>query len=113
MISILFGALLFWAMPDSHVCAEEQDYCKVFGLIYETKDLREAQFRVFEEASDAFANVIIFEQENRLYADKPGHWAFTQSRNLADYVVYFVDERRKSDFSVYFTQYESFAGCNR
>ncbi|MEM8894653.1 MAG: DUF6150 family protein [Bacteroidota bacterium] len=108
---VLFPALLFsfWSilLPENN----QPNYCEVYGTIYETDRLYEADFKVYEEGSEAFANIVVFEEENRLYADKQGHWAFVDNRDLADFIVYFTEEARDAEFSVYFTSFESFAGC--
>ncbi|MEQ9301644.1 MAG: DUF6150 family protein [Cyclobacteriaceae bacterium] len=90
---------------------DQPNYCNIYGIIYETDDPYEADFKVYEEGSEAFARIIIFEEENRLYATKPGHWSFVENRDLADFIVYFTEESRDAEFSVYFTSFESFAGC--
>ncbi len=89
----------------------QPNYCEVYGTIYETDKIYEADFKVYEEGSEAFANIIVFEEDNSLYANKQGHWTFIDNRDLADFVVYFTDESRDAEFSVYFTSFESFAGC--
>ncbi len=91
----------------------QYDPCEIYGLVFIEENPRLAHFKVYEETSEAFADVIIFEEENRLYADRKGKWHFTDKREFADVYIYFEEDRGLSDFSVFFTEYESFSGCNR
>ena len=54
----------------------------------------------------------IFEEENSLFADREGVWFFCESFELADFRVYFTEERYQAHFTVYFIDTASFAGCN-
>ncbi|MFY0651274.1 MAG: hypothetical protein JXQ96_04540 [Cyclobacteriaceae bacterium] len=89
------------------------DPCKLFGIVYVEKNPNYAHFRVFEEETEAFADVHVFEEDNRLYADKKGIWYFTDKKEFADFYIYWEPQRGLADFTVYFTEYESFAGCNK
>ena len=88
------------------------DPCRVYGVIFVSPEPDRVDFFVYEESTEAFADILIFEEENQLFADRPGIWFFTENRGLSDFAIYFVSERRESHFSVYFTDSESFAGCN-
>jgi hypothetical protein len=94
--------------------AEDQNslYCDIFGSVYIVDDPMLADFIVYEEASETFADIIIYEQTNRLYADGRGMWYFEESMDLATHKVYFTDREKEAQFTVYFTRFESFAGCN-
>lgn len=89
-------------------------FCKLFGSVYiEENNPDRADFLVYEEESEAFADIMVFyDIDNRLFANKPGLWHITDKRGFADFSVYFVKKRNQADFSVYFTDVESFAGCN-
>lgn len=89
------------------------DPCQVFGAIYIEEYPENAQFLVYEEESEAFARIQIFEEDNRLMANETGKWYFTDTRDFARYSVYFVEKKINADFSVYFTDFESFAGCRK
>jgi len=91
----------------------QYDPCNVYGVIFIEDNPRLAHFKVYEEASEAFADVIVFEETNRLYADSKGKWFFTDTREFADFYIYFEEEKGLADFSVFYTDYESFSGCNR
>ncbi|MCU0450261.1 MAG: DUF6150 family protein [Bernardetiaceae bacterium] len=88
--------------------------CDVFGVIHISKDPYLAQFRVFVETeADYRADVIVFKENNQLYADRQGIWFVTDKRGFATYTVAYVTDRSQADFIVYFTEKENFAGCNR
>lgn len=91
----------------------QMDPCDIFGRVYIESNPRYAHFKVYEDDSEAFSDIIIFEEENSLYANEVGHWSFVDDRDFADVYIYFEKERNLADFSVYYTDYESFAGCNR
>ncbi len=94
-------------------CLESQiDFCEVYGSIYVEEYPERADFLVFEESSEAFARLIIFEENNRLMADKKGKWYFTDNPDFADFTVYFTERRGSADFQIYFTEFESLAGCS-
>lgn len=95
--------------PDAH---QTNPYCDVFGVMHEVYNKREADFIVYEEGSETFADILVFDQDNQLFADRQGHWHFVKNRNQARYRLYFTDDPDEAHFSVYFTEYESFAGCN-
>ncbi len=87
------------------------DHCKIFGKIFVVDFVQQADYRVFEEDTEAFANVVIFKQENRFYADKTGQWFFTKNKAEADFWIYFTETKGQSDFTIAYTPTESFAGC--
>ncbi len=67
---------------------------------------------MYVEESEGLADVIVFVEEIRLYADRVGIWHFMENPGLADYVIYFEDNKHFADFSIYYTDIESFARCN-
>lgn len=112
MISfILSFYLLFNPTPER--CAEQFDPCRIYGKVYIEENPRYAHYRVYEETSEAFADILIFEEENPLYADRVGIWSFTDNRDFADVWIYFEKDKSRADFAVFYTDFESFAGCNR
>lgn len=94
------------------VFSAQVDFCRLFGAVYIEKNPRLADFRVFEEESEAFSTIKVFEVESRVYADQQGLWHFTDKKAFADFTVYFETKKGLADFSVYFIDVESFAGCN-
>ena len=88
------------------------DPCKIWGAVYVEKNRNDASYRVYLEESDAFANLVVYKQANKLYADKPGFWYFTTVRDFADFSIYIETNKALADFTLYYTATESFAGCN-
>jgi Family of unknown function (DUF6150) len=85
--------------------------CKIYGSVFIEDDPKKADFIVYVESSEAFADLIVYKQNNRLFADKAGLWYMTEKRDIADFRIYLKEEKRGSDFTIYFTTTESFAGC--
>ena len=101
--------LSFWAGPN----AQPYEACKVYGKIYEETIPAQADFSVYIEDSEAFADLLVYEHTNPLYADREGQWAFVENRAFAKYYVYFTNKRNQADFTIAFIDTESFAGCNK
>ncbi|UOQ66773.1 DUF6150 family protein [Hymenobacter volaticus] len=90
--------------------------CRIYGTIYLERDprRRSACFGViYEEPEEAFADVLVFAEDNKLFADKAGLWYFTEARDFADYVLFVSNKRELADFSVSYTKVRSFAGCRK
>jgi hypothetical protein len=88
--------------------------CKIFGSVYlETDPARRSYCygTVYVEPEEAFADVLVFKENNKLFADKAGLWAEAPARNFADYVLLVVTDRSRADFSIHYTKVRSFAGC--
>ena len=114
MISFLTILLTFSLVSTpTNADFEQLDPCKVYGKIFIEENPYYAHFRVYEEDSEAFSDIIVFEEESVLYADQQGHWTFVDKREFADIYIYFEEEKNMADFSIFFTEFESFAGCNR
>jgi hypothetical protein len=118
LFSIFLGrailAVLLWIPASSSVVLSNQiDYCRIFGSVYVEEKPNYADYHVYVEESEAFADIIVFKADNRLFADKEGLWHFTDKKAFADFTVYFEKDRGLAEFSICFTDAESFAGCNR
>ncbi len=115
-MKIIWGILLFCILdPTTRQVATEAiqvDYCDLRGSVYIAEYPSQADFLIYEESSEAFAGLLVFETDNSLFADRPGIWYFTDKQAFADFSVYFVESKGQADFSIYFTSFESFAGCN-
>ncbi len=107
MIKLFFPYILILLSPECR-----NPYCDVFGSIYEVSDVMEADLIVYESSTEASADLIVFEQNNKLFADEEGMWFFEDNPDFVRYKIYFTDSEREAHFSVYFTRFESFAGCN-
>lgn len=90
------------------------DFCRIYGSVYFERDPRRqssAHFTIFEETEEAFANLVVYKEDNKLFADQPGLWYETKSRDFADYIIFISPNRNMADFGVHFTTVRSFAGC--
>ena len=109
---VIITLLLIFGGSPSLFSGQQLDFCKLFGSVYIEKNVRDADFRVYKEESEAFCDVKVFEVESRVYADREGLWHFTDKKEFADFSIYYEPKRGLADFSVYFIEVESFAGCN-
>lgn len=92
------------------------DPCKIYGSIYLERDPRRRGFcsaTVFVEQNDGFANLVVYQEANKLFADKPGMWYITDARDFADYTVLVTDNRAFADFGIFYSKVRSFAGCRQ
>ena len=87
--------------------------CQAYGSVYEVNEPYLADLIIFEELSEVSADLLVYEQQNRLYANKPGMWYFEDKKDFARFKIYFTPNKSEADFIVYFTEFESFAGCSR
>ena len=113
MLSFLLTFLLA-LLPAKSPAAGPLEPCRIFGSVYlETDPARRSYCfgTVYVEPEEAFADVLVFKETNKLFADKPGLWADAPARDFADYVLLVVTDRSRADFSVHYTKVRSFAGC--
>ncbi|RTQ53795.1 hypothetical protein EJV47_01540 [Hymenobacter gummosus] len=92
------------------------DPCKLYGAVYLERDPRRRGFcsaTVYVEQQEAFANLVVYQEANKLFADKPGLWYITDARDFADYSVLVTDNRSFADFGIFYTKVRSFAGCRK
>lgn len=104
--------LFFLYLPFSQT-GQTRDYCSLHGSVYVEKDRKNADFLAYVEESEAFADLIVYKESNKLFADRPGLWHFVDSRNFADFTIFFVKDKGLAHFSIHYTDAPSFAGCNR
>jgi hypothetical protein len=103
---VFFSALSFAGFSQGRL-----DPCKIFGRIYIEKDRNYADFKVYVEETEAFAHLVVCKQANKFFADRQGQWYFTNDKREADFWIYIETEKGRSDFSIAYTNTESFAGC--
>ena len=114
MFSFLLSALLALAPAPPTAPAGSYEPCKIYGAVYLETDpaRRSACFgRVYIEPEEAFADVLVFNEQNKLFADKAGLWYEAPNRDFADYVLFVTKERGQADFAIHYTKIRSFAGC--
>lgn len=117
-ITILLQLLTVFSTPASapvlNAGVAARDYCKIYGSVYLEKDPKyknTASHSVFIEKEEAFANLIVFKEKNKLFADGTAIWYITPNKAFADHVLFVTDNRNLANFSVYFTEVRSFAAC--
>ncbi|RSK43022.1 hypothetical protein EI293_14360 [Hymenobacter perfusus] len=92
------------------------DGCRIFGSVFlETDPRRKSQCFgvVYLEPEEAFADVLIYPETNKLFADKAGLWYLADSPHFADYALFVTDNRNLADFSIHYTKVRSYAGCRK
>ena len=115
--SFLLTALLALhpaAKPAKAVPARNIEFCKIYGSIYLETDprLRSNCFAtVYVEPEESFADVLVFQENNKLFADKAGLWYPADNRQFADYNLFVTTDRNLAEFSVHYIKVRSFAGC--
>ena len=90
--------------------------CKIYGSVYLETDPSRRSYcfgTVYVEPEEAFADLIVFKETNKLFADKAGLWADAPARDFADYVLFVTPDRGKADFAIHYTKVRSFAGCKQ
>jgi len=90
------------------------DYCKIYGSVYLERDPKyknTASYTVFLGEEEVYANMIVYRESNKLFADGTGIWYITPTKAFADHILYVTDNRNLADFSVHFTTVRSYAAC--
>jgi hypothetical protein len=98
----------------AHPAAGSLEPCKIYGSVYLETDPSRRSYcfgTVYVEPEEAFADLIVFKESNKLFADKAGLWADAPARDFADYVLFVTPDRGKADFAIHYTKVRSFAGC--
>lgn len=96
--------------------AQSIEPCRIYGSVYLETDPRRRSYcfaTVYLEPDEAFADVLVFKESNKLFADKTGFWYFTMARDFADYALFVTDNRNLADFSIHYTDVRSYAGCRK
>ncbi|WP_236704886.1 DUF6150 family protein [Hymenobacter sp. AT01-02] len=124
LASVLFSGLLalspFQPAPRVPFVAATQpvsvEPCRIYGSVYLETDPRRKNYcfgTLYIEAEDTFADVLVYKETNKLFADKAGLWYITDSPSFADYSLFVTPQRNLADFAIYFTKVRSFAGCRQ
>lgn len=91
-----------------------RDYCDIYGAVYLERDPRyknTASRIVFLNEEEAFANLVVYRENNKLFADVTAIWFITPNKAFANHILYVTDQRHQADFTVYFTDVRSSATC--
>ena len=107
---LLFIAPVHWQSPGESAA---DNFCDLKGSVCIVDNPQQAYYKVYVEESEGFADMLVFKTDNSLFADRPGIWYFVKNRGFADFTIYLVDAKEKADFSIYYTTYESMAGCGQ
>lgn len=91
----------------------DDSYCDLKGAVYVETGSRYANFRVYEDSTEAFADMLVYKADNALFADRPGIWYFVNNRGMADFSIGLVGTKGEADFSICYTSLESMAGCSQ
>jgi hypothetical protein len=113
--SFVISALLAFS-PAKAAPASSLEPCKIYGSVYlETNPSRRAYCfgTIYVEPEEAFADLMVFQENNKLFADKAGLWYEAPARDFADYVLFVSPDRAKADFAIHYTKVRSFAGCKQ
>lgn len=86
--------------------------CELFGAVYFVSDKTQADFSIYLEETESFADLVVFREDNALYADKSGVWFIADRPGLAQHLVFVETIKGRANFSVHYTETRSFAGCN-
>lgn len=109
MTFILLALSLLFIGPEA---IAQPEYCTLRGSVYIAEDRGQADFVAYLEDSEAFADFLVFEEENRLYATEEGVWFFVENRGVADFSIYLTKSRGEADFVFAYTDSPTFAGCD-
>lgn len=110
------GAAVKVPAPGPAIAPREPEICRMFGSVYLTSDPKQknyARFIVYLEPEDTYADLFVFKETNKLFADAPGLWYLTPSRNFADHIFFVTTNRAFADFSIYYTKARTLAGCRK
>lgn len=94
--------------------AAGNDHCRIYGSIYLERDPRyksSASHTVFLNEDEAFADMVVYRESNKLFADATAVWYITPTKAFADHILYVTDNRNLADITVHFTTVRSFATC--
>jgi hypothetical protein len=112
---LLFSLLVSPDQPKEEVA--KPDVCRIYGRVYfekgQPRNLGLPSFVAYQEKDDAFADLMVFREDNRLFADGPGLWYEVKERGMADFIVFLTDRRGLADFTFGYTEARSFAGCRK
>jgi len=91
-----------------------RNHCQVYGAVYLERNplyKNTASHVVYLGEEEAFADMVVYRESNKLFADAPAVWFVTPNKAFADHVLYVTEQRHQADFTVFFTDVRSFATC--
>ena len=90
------------------------DHCRIYGSVYLERDPKyknDARYTVFLNEDEAFADMVVYRENNKLFADATAVWYITPKKAFADHILFVTDNRNLADITVHFTTVRSFATC--
>lgn len=87
------------------------DPCKLKGQVFVTEHPGRADLYVYVVDYETQAELMVFTEDNPLYANQAGHWFYTDTEAFADFTIFFTDSPGAADLRIYYTDIPSFAGC--
>lgn len=102
-----------WKPVSSPVHRTNGIHCRIFGSIFLTNKAGEADFVVFVEDQESFADLVVFPENSAGFAQSEGHWYTVDEPFLSDFRIYITANISEADFTIAYTDIESFAGCNQ
>ncbi|WP_299758935.1 DUF6150 family protein [uncultured Pontibacter sp.] len=91
-----------------------RNHCQVYGSVYLERNplyKNTATHIVYLGEEEAFADMVVYRESNKLFADAPAIWYVTPNKAFANHVLYVTEQRHQADFTVHFTDARSFATC--
>ena len=125
LLSFLFSGLLalnpFVAPPRGPLAPAVAvvgsiDPCRIYGSVYLERDPRRRSScfaTVYLEPEEAYADLLVYPETNKLFADRAGLWYPIETRDFADYALFVTDNRNLADFSFQYTKVRNYAGCRK
>jgi hypothetical protein len=110
IIPFLVVVFLF-ILTDAELKAQSSQICNLHGTVFIEDNPKNAHFIVYVEETEGLADMLVYQEDNRLFADRKGIWFFTNNRGLSDFSVYFEREKNRADFTIFYTEVQTFAGC--
>ncbi|WP_233555571.1 DUF6150 family protein [Pontibacter oryzae] len=114
ILFILWMALLPHLTPTPVKPAVTRNHCQIFGSVYLERNpiyKNTASHVVYLGEEEAFANMVVYRENNKLFADGTAIWFITPNKAFADHILYVTEQRYQADFTVHFTDVRSFATC--
>lgn len=98
-------------LTEGELNAQTSQICNLYGTVFIENNPNDAHFIVYVEETEGLADMLVYQEDNRLFADRKGIWFFTKNRGLSDFSVYFEREKNRADFTIFYTEVQTFAGC--
>ena len=110
MIWLVFLPLAGYVPGDG--MTRQSDPCNLYGSVFIETNKRRADYIIYQEKSEVFADLKVFKEDNKLLADDQGLWFFTENKDFADFTIYFETDPANVDFTIFYTDVAVYAGCD-